>query len=423
MKYCIYISILACCLSVSSPAFAQSGCTALQVCNEGCFPSPNVQVCTFGTGPGQNSAVATFDCPSGLTGPNNSCPNAGASSIKFTVGKVITSFPITITAFKVTGDGICDSGIPDDADPEGAEPRTNPLLPSIDCRFVRFFGDPAYNNNLPPGPPHPTNIKVPFCYDYALFPPEPPTQQPACVVYSVRDEFFGPAPKPSSGLYCCGVQEQIAWNNVRPTPSGYFHKPRMFDDPDDDHESLNDSNCPAINRNGNVFPYPMSQPEDNQFVCDITTFFDPSPNTVGTDPTIGGIGKSFNDFVVAWRFCSAKQDDVEGDGHEQGDDGHEGDFEFCRRSKEMKFEERDTGRKMKGSMDAVTLSGNQAIITGAGTLGDGTPVHYTAVVLGNAPVVGANHFAISWITATGSLFQTSGALIDGYIVVPTLPPL
>jgi hypothetical protein len=74
-------------------------------------------------------------------------------------------------------------------------------------------------------------------------------------------------------------------------------------------------------------------------------------------------------------------------------------------------------------MDAVTLSGNQAIITGAGTLADGTPVHYTAVVLGNAPVVGANHFAISWITATGSLFQTSGALIDGYIVVPTLPPL
>jgi len=60
----------------------------------------------------------------------------------------------------------------------------------------------------------------------------------------------------------------------------------------------------------------------------------------------------------------------------------------------------------------------------AGTLGDGTPIHYTAVVLGNAPVIiGANHFAISWITATGSVFQTSGALIDGYIVVPTLPPL
>jgi hypothetical protein len=201
----------------------------------------------------------------------------------------------------------------------------------------------------------------------------------------------------------------------------------MFDDPnppDDDHESLNDSNCPAIDLgHDNVFPYESDQPDDFQFVCDITTFFNPSPNTVGTDPTIGGTGVSFNDFVVAWRFCSAKQDDAEGDGHEQGDDGHQGEFEFCQRSKHMEFQERDTGVKMNGSMDAVTLSGNQAIITGAGTLGDGTPVHYTAVVLGNAPVIGANHFAISWSTATGSLFQTSGALIDGYIVVPPLPPL
>jgi hypothetical protein len=400
---------------VLSFAFLGTQCWA-QSPPSNCTPGEGGQFCAFAAG--QNSSViATFDCPSGLTGPNNSCPDAGAHSIKFTVGMASPGLFIFIDAIKVTGDGRCDSGIPDDADPEGTEPRTNPLLPSIDCRFVRFFGDPAYNNNDPPSGPGPPNLntKVPFCYDYALF-----AQQPACVVYRVI------GPKPSSGLYSNGVQEQIAWNNVRPTPAGYFHRPRMFDDPDDDHENLADSNCPAINLgNDNVFPYETdgTQPEDNQFVCDITTFFNPSPNTVGTDPTIGGIGKSFNDFVVAWRFCSAKPDNVEGDGHEQGNDGHEGDFEFCRRSKEMKFEERDTGRKMKGSMDAVTLSGNQAIITGAGTLGDGTPVHYTAVVLGNAPVIGANHFAISWVTATGSLFQTSGALIDGYIVVPTLPPL
>jgi hypothetical protein len=367
----------------------------------------STQVCSFA--PGQNSATATFDCPS-LQTP---CPDPGAHSIKFTVGNVITPFSINITPFKVTGDGVCDSGVPGGADPE---PGTSLL--SVDCRFVRFFGDPSYNNE-PPGGPFNLNTKVPFCYPYAQTAPGP-LGQPTCVVYSVI------GPKPSSGLYSNGVKEQIAWNNVRPTPAGYFHTPRMFDDPHDDHENLADSNCPAIDLgHDNVFPYEPApdQPEDNQFVCDITTFFNPRPNTVGTDPTIGGIGKSFNDFVVAWRFCSAKQDDVEGDGHEQGDDGHEGDFEFCRRSKEMKFEERDTGRKMKGSMDAVTLSGNQAIITGAGTLGDGTPVHYTAVVLGNAPVVGANHFAISWITATGLVFQTSGALIDGYIVVPTLPPL
>jgi len=406
MKYYIYLSILACCLSVSSPASAQSTCFT---------EDGPAQFCRFAAGT-NSSAIAVFDCPSFQT----PCPDSGAHSIKFTVGNVMTPFTISVTQIKVTGDGLCDSGIPDGADPEGTEPRTNPfLITSIDCRFVRFFGDPAYNNDLPPGPPNnPTNVKVPFCYDYALF-----ANLPACVVYSVRDQFGGPAPKPSSGLYSNGVQFRIAWNNVRPTPAGYSDMPRTFDDPDTDHESLNDSNCPAINLgHDNVFPYETDQNEDNQFVCDITTFFDPKPNTVGTDPTSGSGGKSFNDFVVAWRFCSAKQDDVEGDGEEQGDDGHKGEFKFCQRSKEMEFDEPDTGRKMKGSMDAVTLNGNQAIITGAGTLGDGTPVNYTAVVLGNAPVVGANQFAISWITATGLAFQTSGPLTDGYIAVPTLPP-
>jgi hypothetical protein len=52
-----------------------------------------------------------------------------------------------------------------------------------------------------------------------------------------------------------------------------------------------------------------------------------------------------------------------------------------------------------------------------GAPGDGTLLHYTAVVLGNVPVIGANHFAISWISATGSVFQTSGALTSSYIAV------
>jgi hypothetical protein len=108
---------------------------------------------------------------------------------------------------------------------------------------------------------------------------------------------------------------------------------------------------------------------------------------------------------------------VEGDGDEQGNDGHKGHFHFCKHSGEMDFDEPDAGRGMRGHMDAVTISGNQAIITGLGTLLDGTPVQYTAVVLGNAPVIGSNLFAISWVTATGSTFHTSGPLTDGYIVV------
>ena len=83
----------------------------------------------------------------------------------------------------------------------------------------------------------------------------------------------------------------------------------------------------------------------------------------------------------------------------------------------MDFEETDSGRGMKGSVDTYTAVGNTATITGTGTLLDGTPVHYIAIVLGNAPVIGANRFAISWVTSTGSVFHTSGALTDGYIVV------
>ncbi len=146
----------------------------------------------------------------------------------------------------------------------------------------------------------------------------------------------------------------------------------------------------------------------------ITNSFDPS------DPIIGGGTRGVNsDEVIANITCTPKpnEEDVEGDGDEQGNDGHKGHFRFCKQSGDMDFDEPDSGKAMSGHMDAVTISGNQAIITGMGTLRDGTPVQYTAVVLGNAPVIGANLFAISWITATGSSFHTSGALLDGYIVV------
>jgi sugar lactone lactonase YvrE len=150
--------------------------------------------------------------------------------------------------------------------------------------------------------------------------------------------------------------------------------------------------------------------------ADIIIGFDPS------DPTILGGTRGVNSDEVIVNITSTPkpgEDDVEGDGDEQGDDGHKGHFRFCKQSGDMDFDEPDTGKGMRGHMDAVTISGNQAIITGPGTLRDGTPAQYTAVVLGNAPVIGANLFAISWITATGSTFHTSGALIDGCIVVHT----
>src|SRR3977135_3033506 len=155
MRYYIYMSILACCLSVSSPALAQS--------TSNCVPPEegSTQACMFVAGT-NSSVIATFDCSSGLTGPNNSCPDRGAHSIKITVGMASPGLSILVTPTKVTGDGLCDSGIPDDVffDPDTGQ------IDYIDCRFVRFFGDPAYNNEPPVGPNNP-NTKVPCCYPYA----------------------------------------------------------------------------------------------------------------------------------------------------------------------------------------------------------------------------------------------------------------
>ena len=111
----------------------------------------------------------------------------------------------------------------------------------------------------------------------------------------------------------------------------------------------------------------------------------------------------------------------EGGGDEVDHSGRKGHFEFeadhaCTDSGEMHFKE-DSGHEMDGKVRAVSATRNTATISGTGTLADGTPVTYTAVVLGNMPVIGANQFAISWITATGSVFQTSGALTNGYIAV------
>jgi hypothetical protein len=405
MKRCVYISVLvACCLLASLPALAQTEtcpagqCCAVQVCNTECFTSPNMRSCTFGTGTGQNSVIATFNCNAPEAG---GCTVADAHSIRLTARKVNGNFSIGVTANEDTSgatNGRCES--------PGVPTGDNPADP-IDCALVRFFGDPLFN----PESPSPETVPLAIRYSHGNG-----------VRYDVTDQFgLFPAPQPGPTTYEPGMTIKIAWTNLVSPPPGSVYSDRyiVVDDPDTDHPAHTDvTNCPEINLgNGNVFPYESTQPDDNQFVCDRTESF--TAGGTAADPNVTGIGLTFNGFIAAFPFCSAKQDDVEGDGHEQGDDGHEGDFEFCQRSKEMKFEERDTGTKMRGRMDAVSVLGNQATITGAGTLGNGIPVHYTAVVLGNAPVIGANHFAINWITATGSVFQTSGALIDGFIVVHT----
>lgn len=111
----------------------------------------------------------------------------------------------------------------------------------------------------------------------------------------------------------------------------------------------------------------------------------------------------------------------EGEGDEVDASGHKGRFNFeadreCKDSGEMHFAD-DSGNEMDGKVSAVAVTGKTAVISGPGTLLDGTPLQYTATVTGNQPVIGANLFAITWITSTGSIFQTSGALIDGSTAV------
>jgi hypothetical protein len=221
----------------------------------------HAQAVVLNFSPTQTSAIATFNCTSGLT----PCPDQGAHSMKFSVNSVLAPFSISLLATEVDGDGVCESGVPGDP--------TDP----IDCRFVTFFGETVSGS---------TAVDVPFCYAYSS---ATPTGSKHCVTYSVQDA--PPTPGQPGSPYTGPVLETIAWNTVETAPPGYINTPRMYDDPSDD---ANNCNCyPTIPG----FPY---SPEDDQFVFDITTFFNPNPGTVGTDPTTGGKTKTFNDFVIAF---------------------------------------------------------------------------------------------------------------------------
>lgn len=226
--------------------------------------------------PTQTSATATFNCSSGLI----PCPDQGAHSMKFTLNSVSSTFSVVLVATQVDGDGVCESGIPGD------------INDPIDCRFVTFFGEPA---TTPPA------VNVPLCYPYSSTTSSAPFH---CTVYSVQGA--PPAPGQPGSPYTGPVLEQIAWNTVFTPSAGFVNSPRMYDDPSDDADLC--ACYPIIPG----FPY---TPENNQFVFDITTFFNPNPGTVGVDPTTGGKTKSFNDFVIAFpRTIAQIQQPVNPDG-------------------------------------------------------------------------------------------------------------
>jgi hypothetical protein len=231
--------------------------------------------------PANPSAVATFNCSTNTV----PCPDQGANSVKFTLASVSTAFTITLQATEVDGDGICESGIPGDpSDP-------------IDCRFVRYFGEPAFTTGtITP------NTKVPQCYAYSS---STAAGTKHCVFYHVANE--PPPPGATGSPYTGPVTGLIAWNTVQNPPAGYINSPRAYDDPSDDNDFVH---YPTIRATPfNSFPYTLNQApytaQDNQFVFDITTFFNPGA-TVGTDPGTGTKGGSFNDYVVAFPFTLAQ---------------------------------------------------------------------------------------------------------------------
>jgi len=120
--------------------------------------------------------------------------------------------------------------------------------------------------------------------------------------------------------------------------------------------------------------------------------------------------------------CKCQKKPAEADGDVEDDDGHKSHVSMtakreCDDNGQTDFKD-DTGTEMKGENKAVAMSGNTAMVSGRGNLLDGTPVYYTAVLVGNQPLIGANLVSMTWTTATGSFFHRSGVMLDGYIVVP-----
>ena len=161
----------------------------------------------------------------------------GAHSMKFTLSSVLMRFSIILVAVEVDGDGVCESGMPGDP--------TDP----IDCRFVRYFGEPPFNGSF-------QSTNVPQCYAYSSTSNSAPFH---CVYYSVQDA-------PPTSYYTGPVLESIAWNTLEtetmPLPANYVNSPRMYDDPSDD---LNIVQCAIQQLWGDPIPRSPTQLNNSSY--------------------------------------------------------------------------------------------------------------------------------------------------------------
>jgi hypothetical protein len=111
--------------------------------------------------------------------------------------------------------------------------------------------------------------------------------------------------------------------------------------------------------------------------------------------------------------------DARGDGDEDDGHGHRGHFHVCKSRREVDFKDDDKKVWMRGAVQSVLISGNQANLAGSGFLADGTRVNFKAVALANS-LTRTNQFSITWTTATGATYQYSGTLTRGNLLVVPL---
>src|SRR5882762_9831648 len=140
-----------------------------------------------------------------------------------------------------------------------------------------------------------------------------------------------------------------------------------------------------------------------------------------TSPTNGGeIGAIYTAGHAGKCKCQEKPAEAEGDVEDS--DGHKSNVTMTAKRKcddngDVDYKD-DTGKEMHGKHKRIAMSGNKAIVSGHGNLLDGTPVDYTAVLVGNQPLIGSL-FSMTWTTATGEIFQRAGVMTNGgYVVVP-----
>jgi hypothetical protein len=123
--------------------------------------------------------------------------------------------------------------------------------------------------------------------------------------------------------------------------------------------------------------------------------------------------------------CKCQEPPAKAEGDVKDDDTHTSHVNMtakrdCDDNGQMDFTD-DSGEEMHGENKVVTMDGDKAMVSGPGKLLNGRSVYYTAFLVGNQPLIGANLFSIFWTTDTGEFFHRAGVMLNGSMVVPPPP--